>query len=116
MSTTTHLPQIYITHAVIVTRDGNTDVTPAPSAESALAYLQDRASSWTAADYPLLEHGLDPHTLTVEQLSWIYADGEPDDTIHITVGTLAPIWVAVADLDPFVAAFGAATPTTGGDQ
>jgi len=110
MSTTTQLPRICLTHAAIVTCDGDTDVTLAPSEEIALAYLRDRAGSWEAGDYPLLEHGLDPRTLTAAQLSWIYADGEPDDTTHIVIGRLPPIWVAIAALDPFVAASVATTP------
>jgi len=105
---------ICITHAAIVTCDGDTDVTLTPSAEIALAYLRDRAGCWEAGDYPLLEHGLDPRTLTAAQLSWIYADGTPDDTTHITIGRLPPSWVTVTDLDPFVAAFVTTPQNIGG--
>jgi hypothetical protein len=81
-----------LTHAALVWREGDIDVTLAPSAAAALTYLRQRAQDWEEADYPLLADLGDPATATVEQLSWVYADGDPDEHTGIAIGVITGIY------------------------
>lgn len=97
--------RIRLTHAAIVTKDGDVDVTLAPSEDLALGYLRRRAAAlWEPEAYPLVA-GVELRTCDLATLNRIYTDDEPDDANHVTIGQLDPtlaLWATVGDLHHWI--------------
>lgn len=77
------------THAAIVINAQEVDVVPAISEEAALAYLRQRAELWED-DYlvPEFRGMLDRNTATLEQLSQLFAGGDPTPECMVVIGEI----------------------------